>query len=226
MGVNLRLEAAIFDLDGTLADSLDVWSRIDRDFFALHGLVLPDDYQDNIKSMDFSKAAEYTKSRFGLELSKDEIMEQWKRMARHEYAENIPMKTGAGKFLRALFGSGLKLGLATASGPELYEPLLERHGVLGCFSALVTTTEAGKDKNHPDVYLMCAERLGCAPDRCLVFEDILPAVLAAKSAGMIVAGVADAHSRCDRGAIMAAADLFVEDFASALPALKKAGFIG
>lgn len=211
-----NIEAAIFDLDGTIADSLDVWHNIDAEFFALFGLKLPDYYQDAVKTMDFRAAAEYTKKLLGLSMTEDEIITKWNLMCRDEYAHNIPLKEGAAKYIKALSSRGVKLGLATASGPELFGPLLKRHGVYGCFDAFVTTAEAGKDKNSPDVYLLCAERLSCRPERCMVFEDILPGVLAAKSAGMAVTAVLDRHSLKDRPKIIASADYYIESFEEAL----------
>lgn len=216
-----KIEAAIFDLDGTIADSLDVWSRIDTAFFASHNMEMPGDYLSSVKSMGSPDAASYTKRRFGFSQNEDEIMEQWGKMAQHEYAVNIPLKYGAREFILALHSAGVKLGLATASGSELFEPLLKRHGVYDCFSSHVTTMQAGKDKSHPDVYLLCAKELCCEPAGCMVFEDILPAVCAAKKAGMMVTGVYDSHSSADRREIEAAADFYIESFTQAMNALLK-----
>lgn len=211
-----NIEAAIFDLDGTIADSLDIWSDIDTEFFAMFGLELPDDYQDAVKTMDFKAAAKYTKELLGLSWTEEEIIEKWNLMCRDEYAHNIPLKDGAEEYIKELSLRGVKLGLATASGPELFGPLLRRHGIYDCFETFVTTTQAGKDKNSPDVYLLCAEKLSCKPERCMVFEDILPGVLSAKSAGMTVTAVLDSHSLKDRQQIVAAADFCIVNFEDAL----------
>lgn len=217
MDINgIKIKAAIFDLDGTIADSLDVWSRIDEEFFAGYGMELPDDYQDTVKSMDFENAAEYTKQLLGLALGESEIIAKWNAMSKHEYAFNIPLKAGAREYLLALSSAGVKLGLATASGSELFGPLLKRHGVYDLFQSFVTTARAGKDKNSPDVYLLCAKELGCEPGRCMVYEDILAGVISAKSVGMKVTGVYDRYSSKDRGKIAAAADYYIEDFRDAL----------
>lgn len=214
-----KIEAAIFDLDGTLADSMNVWGHIDAEFFDSHGIAMPSDYKAAICSMGFPQAAAYTKRRFCLAETVDEIIAQWLALARHEYADNIQLKKGAGEFLTALHLHGVKLGLATASGSELFEPLLKRHGVYGYFDAFVTTAQAGRDKNYPDVYLLCAKYLCCEPCRCMVFEDLLPGVLTAKSVGMKVTGVFDASSLSAQQKIESSADFYIKDFKDALRAL-------
>lgn len=216
----IEIQAAIFDFDGTLADSLGVWNDIDIKFFENHAMALPPTYQSEVKSMDFDAAAAYTKKRYGFLESESEIIEQWRKMACDEYAYNIELKPGAGRFIAALANGGVKLGLATASGRELFEPMLKRCGVYDLFSAFVTTTQVGKDKSHPDVYIECAKRLHCPIKQCMVFEDLLASVLAAKSAGMYVTGVYDSHSAHDEKRIRAAADFYIDDYDAALQKLK------
>jgi HAD superfamily hydrolase (TIGR01509 family) len=179
-------------------------------------MTLPSDYKDAVKSMGFPQAAAYTKRRFSLDETEEEIMAQWMRMARHEYAFNIPLKNGAGEYLKALHRAGVKLGLATASGPELYEPLLKRCGVYDLFSCCVTTVRAGRDKNYPNVYLLCAEELCCEPRLCMVFEDLLAAVITAKSVGFMTTGVFDPHWAAEQTEIEAAADFYITDFREVL----------
>lgn len=204
--------AAIFDLDGTIADSMDVWTRIDVEFFEGHKLLLPNDYHEALKGLDFSRAALYTKQRFDLKESVEEITAEWREMALHEYVLNIELKAGVIEYLDYLKKRGVLIGLATASGRELFEPLLSRHGILKYFDAAVTTAEVGRAKDFPDIYLHCAKKLKTQPNKCLVFEDILIAVRAAKSAGMTVVGVYDSHSEKDRDAIKTEADYFIENF--------------
>jgi HAD superfamily hydrolase (TIGR01509 family) len=206
------VKAAIFDLDGTIADSMGVWTDIDVEFFEGHKIMIPQDYQEALRGMDFSHAAIYTKERFSLAESVEEITAEWSAMALHEYAFNIKLKAGVIEYLDHLKTRGVRIGLATASGRELFEPLLSRHGILKYFDVTTTTSEAGRSKNFPDVYLLCAKKLQVNPQSCLVFEDILLAVRAAKSAGMMVVGVHDSHSASERKAIETEADYFIEDF--------------
>lgn len=215
-----NVKAAIFDLDGTIADSLWVWRHIDLEFFKKRDMELPDDYMDAVKSMGFIQAAAYTKKRFSLPLSESEIIDEWFSMAEHEYACNVKIKDGVSDYLKLLRKNGIKVGLATASGRKLYEPLLERYNMLRLFDAFATTGEAGKDKNHPDVYLLCAKRLNTEPSSCIVFEDIFPGAKAASSIGMKIVGVYDKYSASEREDIEKISDCYIEDFYNA-PSLNK-----
>lgn len=209
------IKAAIFDLDGTIADSLGVWGRIDKMFFEKRGMELPPDYQKSIVFMGFNEAAEFTRKKYGLPQTKEEIINEWRNMAVHEYADRIELKPGAREYIKTLKDSGIKIGLATASGRELFEPLLKRHGVFNLFDAFTTTEEAGRNKEFPDVYLKCAEKLNVEPKSCVVFEDLLSALRSAKSAGMKVVGVFDPTSAHEQKEIESEADLFIEDFKDA-----------
>lgn len=207
-----KIKAAIFDLDGTIADSLDVWSDIDARFFRVHGLPQPATYQNDVQCMDFASAAAYTKKLLSLDESEEEIMEEWRQMSLDEYSSKILLKDGAARFIKKLHQNGVRLGLATASGRELYEPLLRRYGIYEYFGACVTTTEAGKSKDFPDVYLLCAEMLGCEPCDCAVFEDILPGILSAKSVGMTAVGVYDPHSVKFENEVKTKSDIYIRSF--------------
>lgn len=213
------IKAAIFDLDGTIADSMGVWDWIDNEFFRLHNIAMPDDYKDSIKAMDAGKAAEYTKKRFKLNLSVKQITDEWFSMSQNEYTHNVCLKPFAAEFIRKLDASGMKIGLATATARELFEPLLKRYGILSCFDEMVTTEECGKDKNSPDIYLLCAKKLSVQPHDCMVFEDILAGVKSAKIAGMKVIGVFDKYSASEKTSICALADCYIDNFGEMLNSL-------
>jgi beta-phosphoglucomutase-like phosphatase (HAD superfamily) len=108
-----KFKAAIFDLDGTLIQSRDVWSEIDRLFFEKRGLKVPDDYYDAVSTKNFREAAEYTKALLGLDQDVESIMQEWHEMAVYEYSHVIGEVDGAADYLRYLHDSGVKLGLAT-----------------------------------------------------------------------------------------------------------------
>lgn len=206
------IKAAIFDLDGTIADSLDVWGDIDRVFFKNHSMDEPKDYQLNVQSMNFEQAASFTKKTYHITDSCEEIMNQWRELSIEEYSEKIQLKEGVFEFLSKLHENDIKIALATASGRELFEPLLKRCGVYSFFSYFITTKEAGKDKNFPDIYLKCAEKLNIDTSSCMVFEDILPGITSAHKASMKACGVFDIHSRRDEHLIKESADLYIRSF--------------
>jgi HAD superfamily hydrolase (TIGR01509 family) len=206
------IKGAIFDLDGTLIDSMGVWNKIDYDFLAKRGISLPEDLGHAIKSLSFKETALYFKDRFNLQESIEDIMNEWSVMAFNEYAFNIKLKPGVDKFLSKLKAKGIKIALATVTGQKLLKAVLENNGIFKYFDAVSTTSEVARGKSFPDIYLLSAEKLGLKPEECVVFEDILPAVLGAKAAGMKVIGVYDKCSENERHEIEGHADRYICSF--------------
>ncbi len=209
-----ELRGAIFDLDGTLLDSLDSWSEVDRRFFAKRGLTLPEDYFGRIKALDLKETACFTKETFSLPEPPEQIVEEWLGLIREEYALRVGLKPYARELLVRLRARGVKLAIATSSSPELFLPALTRCGVADFFSAFVTTRDVGRGKTFPDVYLEAARRIGVLPGECAVFEDLLAGVASAKAGGFFAVAVSDVHSKQEEAELRAAADLFLPDFSA------------
>jgi len=219
------MKAYIFDLDGTLLDSMDVWKNIDTDFLAKRGLAVPAGYADKISSMSFPEAAVYTIKRFGLSDGIDGLLREWNDMAAYAYENTVQMKPYAKEYLWELRERGMKLGVATSSMPALYEPALRNHGIYDWFDVICSSDEAGCGKSRPDVFLFTAKRLHVQPRDCVVFEDILAAVKSAKSIGMTVYGVYDEASKADWEQIIKTADGVIYDFQNApLPKINQSEF--
>lgn len=190
-----EIRAAIFDLDGTLLESMYVWHRVDELFFEGLGMAVPEDYARTIAGMSYRESALYTKKRFGLRQTWEEIVAEWTRMAQREYREHVRLKPGAGEYLRALRARGVRLAVATAMPPGLFEPCLAHNGVDGLFEiALSTEDTGGHGKRTGKVYGLAAERLGVRAEDCVVFEDVYEGVLGAKRAGMLAVLVYDEGS--------------------------------
>ena len=207
-----RFAAAIFDLDGTLLDSLHVWEDIDAEFLEKRGLAVPEGYCETVASMGFLEAAAYTGKRFGFLETPAEIVEEWNRMAAHRYGNAVQMKTGARAYLEKLRGEGIPLAIATALPEELYGPALRHHGIDGWFSAVASTDETCRGKGFPDVYLLAAGKLGVLPEDCAVFEDIVPGIKGARAAGMKTVGVYDPCSGGSQGELQRLSDAYVRSF--------------
>ena len=209
------MKSYIFDLDGTLLDSLDVWSKIDIEFLEKRGIAIPPDYQDVVSSMSFPEAAAYTIKRFILPDSVESIMREWNNMAVYAYGNTVQLKPYAKEYLYALNECGAKMAVATSSTPCLYEPALRNLGVYDLFHVFCTSEEAGYGKSRPDIFLLTAKKLNVKPEQCIVFEDILPAIKCAKSIGMTVYGVYDKVSKNDWEEIQQTADGVIFDFRQA-----------
>ncbi|AOR24690.1 HAD family hydrolase [Clostridium taeniosporum] len=207
-----NINAAIFDLDGTLVDSMMIWQQIDIDYLKKNGYELPKDLKNDIIHLSFRQTAEYFKNRFDLEDSIDTILKHWHDMAFEYYSNKVELKEGVKEFLDSLKSKNIKIGLATSNSNELLEVCLKANNIYDYFDSITTTGETKKGKDSPDVYLLAAKRLDTTPDKCVVFEDILPAIKSAKSAGMKVIAVKDEFSIDSKDAIVHVADKYISSF--------------
>ncbi|GAB6393358.1 MAG: beta-phosphoglucomutase [Treponematales bacterium] len=209
-----RYEGAIFDLDGTLLDSMGVWEEIDREWLAAQGGSAEEaaDFFAAVRDMTAPQAAAFAARRFGLSLAPEEIVRQWEAMCLEKYRLSVPLKPGAAELLAGLRRRGFPLALATSCFPAACEAALERLGVRGHFAALVYANGlrrrdgAPADKSGSEVWLAAAEALGVPPERCVVFEDLHAALKGARAAGMGFVAVHD-PSCPDWPALAAKADL-------------------
>lgn len=208
----MEFEAAIFDLDGTLLNSMDVWEQIDIMFLRKRSLPVPSNYVTEICARSFEEAAQYTIDLFGLCETVDDIIREWNDMAAYEYAHKVKLLPYALDYLIRLKSHGIKLAVATGLPKELFLPCLKNNSVLGFFDVLCSTDEVLRGKEFPDIFELAAKRLQTIPERCIVFDDVLPAVKSAKQANMIVCGVYDKYSAHHRAEIERLADYYILDF--------------
>ena len=206
------IEAVIFDLDGSLVDSMWMWRAIDIEYLGRFGIPLPEDLQSKIEGMSFNETAIYFKENFHIPDPLERIKDDWNKMAWDKYANEVPLKPGIPEFLEDCRTNGIKLGIATSNSRELVENIALVHGLKDYFSCIMTGCDVGKGKPAPDIYLAVAKELGVNTDRCLVFEDIIPGIQAGLSAGMRVCAVEDAYSVPQREAKRELANYYIEDY--------------
>lgn len=192
-----NINAVIFDLDGTLIDSMWMWKDIDIEFLNKYGLVLPNNLQTEIEGMSFTETAHYFKNRFDLSESIDEIKKIWHEMAWKKYEEEVTVKEGALSFLKYLKENGIKTGIATSNSKELVDLIIRKHELKEYFHTVRTSCEVPKGKPSPDIYLLVANDLQVKPEECLVFEDVVQGITAGKNANMKVCAVYDEFSEKD-----------------------------
>ncbi len=205
-------DAVIFDLDGTLVDSMWMWRAIDIEYLARFGLTMPEDLQKQIEGMSFAETAVYFKTRFGIPDDLDKIKADWNDMAMDIYKTRVSVKPGVLRYLTYLQRKGIPTGIATSNSSELLNAVLDATGLRPYFNEIHTSCEVAHGKPWPDIYLHVAKHLGIKPERCLVFEDIEQGVLAGKAAGMRVCSVYDAFSEDNQEQIRAISDYHIMDF--------------
>ena len=205
-------EAVIFDLDGSLVDSMWIWKQIDIDYLGRFGHSLPPTLQEEIGGMSFSETAVYIKNRFGIPDSIEKMTQDWNDMAWEKYTNEVKLKNGVYQFLQECKRRNIKLGIASSNSRELVNAVLDALNVADYFDYTMTGSEAKKGKPAPDIYLAVAKALNIQPHKCLVFEDIIQGIQAGKSAGMTVIAVADDHSAYQEVEKRALADGFIYDY--------------
>lgn len=207
-----KAKGIIFDLDGTLVDSMSVWKEIDVIFLAQHGYKVPADLHEAIEGMSFTETAEYFKKRFALSQSIEGIKDCWNQMAYEKYCNEIALKPGAEAFLSYVYKLGCKIAIASSNSHTLIQAVLKSHNIASYFSAIVTSCDVKAGKPAPDVYLKAAELLALSPSDCVVFEDVPAGIMAGKAAGMKVFAVEDAFSEQSKEKKLALADGWVSDY--------------
>lgn len=214
-----------FDLDGTLLDSNGVWLEIDVEFLGRQGISpVPADYTDYVAHHSPPDAALYTKERFGLPHSPQEILDAWLELAREAYAHTLPLKPGAKELLLRCHEAGEKMAVLTSCMPPLCRAALERHGLLPLLAGVLTTKELGLQKRDPELYRRAAEYFGVEEGDCLLFEDAPDYCAAARQAGWTVAGVKDPLFQEREGELKVICRHWVESFLALPPELEKGLF--
>ena len=185
------LSAIIFDLDGVLADSEPWWSEIDAELLAEYGVTYRGEYHRNVVGVSYQIAVEFYKKAFGLSVPTEEMMRRRGEIATEFFANRVGLFPNVKEVLEELRQIKLHLAVATSSVSTSARPFLDRHHLTEFFEVIVTGEEVERGKPAPDIYLCAAEHLGIPVDACLVVEDALPGVAAAKAANMRVAAIPD-----------------------------------
>lgn len=205
-------KAILFDLDGTLVDSMWMWGEIDVEFLGRFGYDCPPELARAIEGMSFSETAAYFKENFDIPMTIEEIKNCWILMSIDKYRKEVPLKPGAGEFLRYCREKNIRTAIATSNGRDMAEAVIESLEIGPYLDTVVTACEVAHGKPEPDIYLEAAKRLGAEPSQCLVFEDIPAGILAGKRAQMPVIAVADAFSRPLDQEKRELADGWIEDY--------------
>ena len=202
-------KGAIFDVDGTLLDSMPIWDDASERFLSGLGVKAEPGLNEIMFRMSLDEGAAYLKSAYGLDLSEQEIKDGILGVIRDFYFYQAQAKPGADSFLRQLSSRGIPMYLATSSNREHVRAALKRLGLYEYFDGMITYEEAGAGKSDPRIFLLAADRMGLEPADIFVFEDVIHAIRTANSAGFVTVGVYDAASSSDNTAIREESGLYL-----------------
>lgn len=207
---------AIFDMDGTLVDSMGYWRDLAREYLSLHGISAPDpELMERIKPMTTLQSSALFIREFGLPGTPETVAGEINDMMDRHYRTDIPLKKGVQAYLDKLRAQGVRMCVASATAPHLIEACLSRLGILEYFEFLISCDQVGQGKDRPDVYHAAADRLGATPEQIAVYEDALSAAQTAKSAGYYLVAVYDGNGQ-PWEALKALADEYITGWKEAL----------
>lgn len=210
------MKAAIFDLDGTLLDSMHAWKDVGKIYLSSKGIKYQKNIGETIKTMSLRAACAYFKSEFNLNHSVEAIMDECNDVVKQKYFNDLELKPFAKKYLAQLKNQGIRMCIATATDKILAEAALKRLGIENYFEFIITDEDVGVGKKNPKIYLEAAKRFGVDREQCVVFEDAYHAIMTAKKAGFVVWGVYDTSEASKKEKIIKVCDYFIESYAAFL----------
>ena len=188
-----NIKAVIFDIDGTLADSLGVWTESDRIFLSRRGIEYDSEVSLALKSMHFMSASEYLKNLYSLPESTEEVAREITEIVREKYFYEVRLMPYARELIKSFSERGIKMCAATSNSRELAEGVLRHNGIFESLEFIVTSDEAGSSKDDPRIFFMCAEKMGVSPNETAVIEDSPHAAKTAFQNGFYTIGVNSGH---------------------------------
>lgn len=208
-----RIAGVIFDLDGTLIDSMPWWENLGEDYLRARGKTPAPGIRDDFKRMTLEQSARFLREDYGLEEPVEAICRGILAGIEHAYRDEIPAKPGVRAMLEALHAAGVRMCVATATERRCAEPALARLGLSDLLDTVFVCSEAGASKTEPAVFEAALAHLGTPREATLVVEDSLHAIETAHAAGFPTAAVFEPSARGDENAIRKLADIYLNSFA-------------
>jgi HAD superfamily hydrolase (TIGR01509 family) len=182
------IRAVVFDLDGVIIDSEEVWEEVRRGYVAEHGREFRPDSQDRMMGMSTGEWSRHLAEEVGVPRSPDQVAADVLGRMASRYRSDLPLIPGSVEAVRRI-GSRFTLALASSSARILIDQVLATAGLADAFQVTLSTEEVPRGKPYPDVYLAAAEKLGLAPAVCAAVEDSSNGLRSAAAAGLAVVAV-------------------------------------
>lgn len=206
------MKAVIFDLDGTLVDSMWLWESLADNYLLSIGIEPPKDLGEILKELTLKEAAFYMKERFNIESTPHEINEDMGNLLADYYANRLQLKPYVLEVLKEFKNRNIIMVIATATDEHLVEAVLNRHDIGGYFEFIQTCNNIGLSKGQPEFFQIIIDRLKLDPKEMWVFEDALYCMVSAKKAGLNIVAVEDKSSLSDLEKIKKISDMYIENF--------------
>lgn len=208
----MKIEGAIFDVDGTLLDSMKIWRNVGEDYLRNRGIVPIESINERFQSMSMQQVAKYYQEKYNLGDSEEKISRDINSMVEDFYLHSAMPKSGVKDFLELLKKKRVHMCIATATDRYLIESALKRLGLRRYFEEIFTCSEVGSGKDTPLIYEAALSFLGTEKSRTVIFEDALYAVKTAKLANFPVVAVKDESMKEKAGEIRALSDFYINGF--------------
>lgn len=206
------IKGAIFDVDGTILDSMSIWDEAGSRYLRSKGIEAPSDLGDTLFAMTITEAAAYLKEKFALEETTDAIEKGVLDTVKDYYYEEAPLKNKVVEALETLKSNKIPMAVASSSEKAHIEAAFQRLGIRKYFQAIYTCQEVGEGKSSPLIFEKACESIGTTPNETYVFEDALHAMRTAKNAGFRTVGIYDRYSRKEQEEIRKTADIYIESW--------------
>jgi len=209
----MKIKGAIFDLDGTLLESMHIWRFAGPRYLESIGIESREDISKSTGTKTLAEAAEYLKKKYSIPKSVKQIIDEINNSIENAYFNEVELKECVPELLTSLKDNGVKICIATLTDTYLVKAALKRLGILHFFDNIFSCADTGIGKDSPDIYYKAAESMGVLPHEALVFEDAIYAMKTAKAAGFPVMAIYDRWCRHSREEIEKVADVYFTTFA-------------
>lgn len=206
------VKGIIFDVDGTILDSMQIWGELGKRYLTSVGIEAKPGLAKILFPMSLNESSEYLKNEYNLADSIDKITQDTIKIIEGFYRDEAVPKKGAVEFIKEMYSKGIPMAIATSGDRQILDTVFKRLEIAECFKCILTCSELNTNKRIPDIYLRAAEIIGTAPRDTMVFEDVLHAAKAAKYAGFVTVAIEDDASSSDKEAIRETADYYISDF--------------